>query len=212
MKNKRGIKLFVILIALLCLAACIMLLLPNEKENINILLNERQTVELFKRAQKTLLNNQGLEGNKFTDETMVSFALDYMVASGSYRISYDELEGVAIVSKEDIASVVKYIFDKVISFENAKYRFDNKYVYIKVSQYSTDARIYKFKDEIVNSDGTYTIYIDCLEANGQMYSELSKNSVTKYDEANVMMTLVFRYKIVNGRKVLLAYECNTKWW
>lgn len=211
MKNKKIVKLFIILVIVICLILLIMFVVSNKKVNKNEALNERQTIELFKRVRKTLLNSQGLEGNKFNDEVMVKFAFDYMVAADRYNINYDLDNNVAVVSIKEVLNVVRYVFDKEINLANVKYRIDNNYIYIDLQEYSTDSKIYKFREQISNSDSTYVIYIDCLEANGEMHSELSKDNVTKYDESNIIMTFAFKYKKVDGRNVLLAYECDTKW-
>lgn len=209
MKNATNI--FGTLLVLSIIAFIITMIVINinpeerQKVQINSKLTEDEMIMLIKYAQHHITRSNNLENNSITDESMIIFALDYMNVVGGYDV-INTTEYIK-AKRLDVEAVVKYIFDKDINYSNVTFDINGDYILAPVYPTGTDAQIYKFKsreyDEIEN---TYIVSIDCLEVGSSRYSEIIEGNVTDYDEKYVIKTLLFKYKEIDGRRVLLAYN------
>ena len=186
---------------------------PEQKEKIQVnnKLTTNQMINLLMCARYHLTKSEILEQNSITDESMIVFALDYiMISEENPNITSANEYTIAKVS--EIEDAVWYIFDKGIDYSKVSFRISGEYIYIPEYLMGRDARIYKFKAREYNqNEDVYTVYIDCLEPSPSQFSEIIEGSVTEYDTRNVMETQIFKYKEKDGRKVLLAYNSVVDW-
>ena len=182
----------------------------KEKEEINNKLSTDQMINLLKYANYHLRDFNELKSIKMDEKYMVLFALDYIqVAKQDIKIEYTS--EYRIVLKTAIDEAVKHIFDKSIDYSNLEFELKDDKVYVTNYPIGTDAQIYKFKTrEYDETTGIYTVYIDCLEANGSDFSEIVEGSVTEYEEEYVFSTMVFKYLEKENRRVLVAYSLEYK--
>lgn len=209
MKNATNI--FGILLVLAIIAFIVTMIIINinpeerQKVQINNKLTEDEMLMLIKYAQHHITQSDNLQNNSITDESMIVFALDYMNVVGGYDIT--NTDEYIKAKRLDIEEVVKYIFDRSINYSNVTFEISGEYISVPVYPTGTDAQIYKFKSREYNDvDETYIASIDCLEVGSSMYSEIIEGNVTDYDEKYVIKTLLFKYKEIDGRRVLLAYD------
>lgn len=204
--NIWGILLIISIIAFI-VTIIIMNINPEQQQKVqaNNKLTEDEMLTLIRYAQYHITESDSLESGSITDEAMIVFATDYMKAVGGYNITVStDVTNAKIV---DIESVVRYIFDRSINYSNVSFERNGEYMSVPMYPIGTDAQIYKFKSREYNeTENIYTVSIDCLEVGTSKYSEIIEGSVTSYDERYVIETLVFKYKEIDGRKVLLAYN------
>ena len=211
MKNKLLIAL-IISIILFVVVLVITLINPNKQENINEELNTAQVIALLKHTMYDLNVSSTLQEGSITTDSMIKFALSYMGIYGGYNISYTENNTTAIANKQDIKQVVSYIFGKQVDFTDISFKTTANSIYVPINRAGTDAQIYKFKSkEYDESEDTYTAYIDVLEVGALRFSEIIEGSVTEYDESDVMFTFAFKYKVEQGRNILMAYNIISNW-
>lgn len=202
-----GIILIILAVLIISVALIINLFTSpeqKEKQQANNKLNTDQMLALLKYAQYHL---ERFDENKFlSDEYMIVFALDYLGVTG-------ENEGISssdeyiTVKRDSIEAAVRYIFNKEINYSNIPFRQTADSILVPIYPIGTDAQIYKFKSREYNeATNVYTVYIDCLEIGPSRYSEIIEGSVTEYDEEDVLRTLVFEYKEMDGRRVLVGYN------
>lgn len=193
----------IILIALFIVTVGIVILNSDtyQKKISNKKILEVETNELIRSAEATLNSSPNLEINSITDDSMIKFAIEYM---SGYNTKYTEDE--ILVEIQPLEETVEYIFDRKINYQNVSYRYDSEYVYVPEILKNTDIQIYKFnRTEYDKQTGIYVSYIDNLVP---LYDEEQFNdyNVIEYDNSIVMSTLVFKYKIIGDRKILLSYN------
>lgn len=206
MENR--VKILKILLVILIILFVIMLIRLNinsekkEQKTINEELSTDKLIYLMKAATQTLNRSENLLDNSITDESMIKFATEYLFGK---NITYTDKYIVANIV--DVEEAVEYIFDRKINFSNVTYTVQSSSIYIPIYPISTDVKTYKFKyREYDENENTYISYIDCLESSFSQYSEIVDSSTTEYSDNNVIRTLVFKYKIKDGRKILLSYN------
>ena len=211
MKNKLLIALIISIVIFIVLVF-MMILKPSEQVSSNKELNTTQIVALLKHTMRDLTVSPTLKDGSITTDDMIKFALSYMGVEGNYLISYTDNSATAIANKQDIVDVVKHIFNKEIDFTNTQYKTTTSSIYIPLNRVGTDAQIYKLSSkEYDEVEGTYKAYIDVLEVSAGQFNEIVEESVTEYNKQDVIFTQVFKYKIVDGRKILLAYNLISNW-
>lgn len=200
-----------IILGLIILTIGLIILFNDNTQKVikNKELKGEELIVLLKGARAHLTESEELKNNTFTDESMILFALDYIGVSDDYeKPNYQEFN--TIVNKADIEAVVKYIFNTAIDYSKVTFEVRGEYINVPLYLPSTDAQIYKYKNTIYNEvEKTYTAYIDCLEPITTDYFEVVDEKVLEYNEEDVLETMLFKYKIVDGRKVLLAYRTES---
>ena len=197
---------FIVLLLIFVIALVVMNIKPEqrEKEKVNKALSNEQISMLVKRARDDLTKTKNLEVGSITDESMIIFASDYISVEDSNSLVYTEEYTIANVS--DIEEKVLYIFDKQIDYSKVSFEIMDGQIYIPVFLRSTDAQVYKFRTREYNEQqDVYTAYIDCLEPSPDQYTELSEAAVTEYNPDKVINTMIFKYRVKEGRKILLAF-------
>lgn len=177
----------------------------TEKTKINNELNSEQMLDIIKNARYALNKSKELIPNSITDESMINFASYYMQLLGEYTVEHTENEVIAKIS--DVQEVVKHIFDRDLNLSNVSYNVVENRIFVPLYPKSTDVQIYKFRSRTyIEEQDVYIAYIDCLEPYAYQYSEFIQGSMTEYSQDDVIRTLEFKYKIKDGRKILLAYN------
>lgn len=209
MKKIAIISIIILGIIILSIGLIILFNDSTQKTIKNKELKGEELIVLLKGARAHLTESEELKNNTFTDESMILFALDYIGVSDDYeKPNYQEFN--TIVNKADIEAVVKYIFNTAIDYSKVTFEVRGEYINVPLYLPSTDAQIYKYKNTIYNEvEKTYTAYIDCLEPITTDYFEVVDEKVLEYNEEDVLETMLFKYKNVNGRKVLLAYKTES---
>ena len=104
---------------------------------------------------------------------------------------------------------INYLFGiENIDISKSEYEVKEGKIYIPLNLQGGDLQIYKYVETLkTNKDCEYIAVIDCLEpTSAEDMSTLL--SVSEYDKDAVIMTLKIRYKIVDSRKILLAYSAE----
>lgn len=213
--DRKKIGILLICSALIILVGTIVMnIIPSSEEQIiekNVELREEQMINLLKSAQKNLKCSASLQSNHFSDDEMVKFAISYMEIANKYTssLTYDESNETIIVDITHLPEMIEYIFGvKVTDFSDLGYKLENNKLYVRSNFQGGDAQIYKYKEtQYDEQQDVYVAYIDCLEVNGAMYQEVLKSEYIEYDMASVIGTMVFKYRVVGNRKILLAYNC-----
>lgn len=180
---------------------------PEEKEKIevNSKLSDAQVLSLFKFVEAHVTKSPDLELGSITDESMIVFASDYlgMEQSGDRR----HTEEYVILKVEGIEEKVEYIFGKQIDYSKVSFEVKDGEIYIPSYPIGGDLYVYKFRSrEYDATQEIYTVYIDALAAGPSNYSEIHDNRVIEYDQKDVAYTLVFKYKQMQDRRILLAFN------
>lgn len=211
MKNKWLIALIISIIIFIVMIIT-MITKPSEVESANKKLNTTQVIALLKHTMYDLTRSATLQTESITMDSMIKFALSYMGVDSNYLVSYTDNNTMAVVNKQDIIDIVNYIFARDVDFTTTEYKTTSSSIYIPVNRVGTDAQIYKLRTkEYDEAEDTYIAYIDVLEVGMGQFSELVENSVTDYDESDVMFTQVFKYKVEQGRNILIAYNLISNW-
>ena len=171
----------------------------------NTELSTDKMIALLKYARPVLTHSDSLEIGSITDEDMITFAGYYISLDNNKNLNYfDEYKTANIT---DIEEAISYIFDEQVDYSKVSFKVENNIIYIPKCYISTDMQVYKFNKRVYDEkQQVYISYIDCLEMGPSRYTELSPDSVTEYDRDSVVNTLVFKYRIKDGRKVLLAFD------
>jgi len=186
---------------------------PIENYDENYQLNSEELVSLFKRVPHDLNTSSNLEINSISEISMIKFAVSYMMVSEEYvkYITYIENEygSVVAIDKKHISSIIEYIFGKSnINFNEIDLDIRGDIVYIPTNLQGGDSDMYRYKKtEYIQEEDTYVAYIECLPSEGTLNLEQLPN----YSEEYVMMTMIFKYKLVEGRRILLAYNYESKY-
>ena len=210
-------KVFIIAtIIFILLVLCLVLFMgkPEEiyKEKVNNELKEEQILTLIKYSTIDLIDYNNMGSNIITTDQMVKFSLSYIIVIEEDNVDYENGGDFAKVRKKLVEEKVEYLFGKQLDYSNLTYDTDNEYIYIPRNMTGGDAQIYKYRTKIYNEqEGTYTVYIDVLEAGPSRYSKLEKSDVTEYSKEDVLSTIVFKYKQEQDRKVLLSYNIEQNW-
>lgn len=204
---------FIILATLIFIFVFIINILPNKHEEqikTNYKLGEEGIQYLLKCVQKYLPSSTDLQKTNYTSEAMIDFAVSYMEMDENYnkKIIYKDNDSIIEVNKKDILQIVDYIFDKNdIDFSDISYETNESSVFVPRNIQGGDAQVYKFKNtEYIQSEDAYVAYIDCLEIMGNLNTEIVQADEVEYNEKDVLATISLKYKIVENRKVLLAYN------
>ena len=204
--------IFIIVLILLIVAVIYRLTSKNvEKVMSNKLLNEEQSMTLMKAAIANLPN---FDNNTvmISEDDMISFALNYMLVAENYDIVVDYESETAIAKVNDVRSVVKYIFDRDINYNNVTNIIEGENMEIPLREGSTDLEIYKLKSkEYDDNTGIYTATIDCIEPDIDNAVELKDPNTLEYSEQDIIGKAIFKYKEIDGRKVLLGYTLEERY-
>lgn len=208
--------LIIIIILLLVLIGGIFLFFNKPevtyKTQINNELKEEQILNLIKYSTMDLADYTNKDSNIITANQKVKFALSYLTVAKGNDIEYIEDEYIAKVSKNLIEQTVEYIFAAKVDYSNLTYNVDDNYIYIPRNMTGGDSQIYKYKSkEYDEAQNTYTVLIDVLDVGASRYSKLQPSEVLDYDESDVIFTIVFKYRQLEDRKVLLAYKLIQNW-
>ena len=177
----------------------------KEKVDVNTELATNKIQNLLKCAQSHLNKSKTLENNSITDEYMIVFALDYMSIMDGYDVKYTEEYMVANIS--EIQQVVEYIFGRQANYSNTEFELVGDNLYVPIYPIGTDLDVYKLKSKEYNElENTYTVYIDCLGISPSQYYEITDSNTIDYSQEDVIKTMIFKYKELDGRKVLLSYN------
>lgn len=208
--NKKVIGISIIIFALIILTVAIVSMLnPKEKVVINEYLGELELISLMKRIPDSLNQSKNLVEGDITDDSKANLALDYIFVKGLGSVTTDSEKELWVVDRNKLNEIVNYIFGKNLDFSKITYEYDSYYVYIPEKQYSTDMQVYKFRTREYNENENYYIsYIDCLETGANRLVELANPNVLDYTQDEVMYTYVFKYREVDGRKILLAFNLD----
>lgn len=214
--DKRGVILIIIATIIFIIAFC-MYINSNKNENeneikvkINHELNEEKKIYLLKNIEKYLQPSSNLEENSFSSEEMISFAASYMEVDDKYRekLLYNDEGNIITVNKNDILEVVEYIFGvNQIDFNTLSYKTTERDILVPINIQGGDVQIYKYKTtQYDEAQNVYIVHIDCLELDGRLDKSLLSASQVEYDEQDVIYKILLKYKIVDDRKILLAYD------
>lgn len=183
---------------------------PKNQEKIdrNEQLNTEQTIILIKNAISNLSSSEDLVTNSISDEEMIVFALGYLQVTGEGSIKRTNDGMASIMNLEEIEQTVKFIFDRQIDYNKVSFKIETNKILIPTVISSTDLQIFKYrKKDYDETNNEYTVYIDCLEPRSASdISKLIKPTILDYSESDVFRTIIFKYKEVDGRKVLLSYK------
>lgn len=213
--DRGKIGIILIIFAIVIFIVIILKIIPKQKAEIteaNIELSQEQTIYLLKHLEKDLTSSDNLAEYSFSTDEMVKFALAYAEVVEDYKseIKYDEENAIAIIDIKHISKVVSHIFD-VDTLDTSKitYKMENGNVYIPLNLQGGDAQVYKYKKTEYNEENnTYIVHIDCLELMGE-WDQSVLNEESEYNEEDALYTLLIKYKIIDGRKVLLAYTLKS---
>ena len=215
--NSKIKKIFIILVGIILIFLGVIYLLisiPSEKEKQNTTMSTEKMVNLLKYAPYDLTKSDTLTTGSITEDSMISFATDYMMVNGEFTsyLNFDDDNNVTIVNKEKLEQVVFLLFNKKINYNNVSYNIDGLNIFVPNKINGGDMQVYKYnKEEYDTNSDTYLIYIDVLETGSNRLVKLTDPSVTDYDEAEVIYTMIFKYKIVDGRKIILAFNTISNW-
>lgn len=214
MKNKViGISLIVIAIGALVIAI-VNILNPKEEVVINQTLSEEEIISLLKKVPFALNKSENLQEGSITEDSKVNFALNYMRIQDNYS-SYvidDEENEIATANIDKLNEVVNYIFGQDLDFNKVNYEYNNNVIYVPLEYHGGDMQVYKFKSREYNEqENFYTVYIDCLETGYSRLTALTDATIVEYNENDVLFTYVFKYREINGRRILLAYNSISNW-
>ena len=203
--------LFIILLGLILIIIAIVMIIrqPNIKVKENRELNSEEMVSLLKYATYDLTRSETLEEGSITDDSMVLFAASYMQINSEYQyyLTFDSEQNMVKVKKEKVEEVVYYIFNRTVNYSNISYKIEDDYIHIVLPYSGGDMQVYKYKsEEYDKSTDTYKVYIDVLETGANRLKKLTDPSIVDYETKDVLFTMIFKYKIVDGRKVLLAFN------
>lgn len=212
MKNTTNILKIILIVAILIFVILILVEVltydpaKQEKKEVNNKLNTDQMLALLKYAQYHLVDFDNLSSNILSEDNMIVFALDYIQVVEGYKNVYNTGEYIEVETSA-IEQTVKNIFNKDIDYSKVTFNVSGEKVFVPIYPIGTDAQIYKFRSREYNeTQELYTVYIDCLEIGPSKYSELIEGSVTEYSKDDVIKTMKFIYKEIDGRRVLLAYD------
>lgn len=215
--NIKYIKIIIIIIILffvsLIISSVITRVNVSKIVNKNKKLDENQTIDLMKYSSYYLNDSENLEYGSITDEAKVGFSMAYvMVLEHEYDMYFDYENYLVKIDVSKVNEISKYIFDTTPNYNNVSYRIENGYIYVPILPTLGDAQIYKYYMEEYNKEeDTYITYIDVLEANLSEFFEIKKTDNIDYDRDYVIAQLQFKYKIVNDRKVLVAFNVLNNW-
>jgi len=214
--NKKKIGLIVVVIGVICIIMGIISIIPKKQPEINhidVALNDKQLQFLIKEMQKYLSPAEDInKAEPFTEQEMIQFAFSYIAyldSTGS-KTSIDENTSIGIASVQDIKTNVTHLFGvDNIDMNKVEYEVKDEKIYIPLNLQGGDAQIYKYKKTTYNdSTKEYIAEIACLDISSpDDKSTLLETS--EFNEENVICTLSIKYKVVDGRKVLLAYSIHS---
>lgn len=212
MKNTTDILKIILIVASIVFVILILVAVltydpvKQEKKEANNKLNTDQMLALLKYAQYHLEDFDNLSQNILSEDNMIVFALDYIQVVEGYNNISNTGEHI-VVNVSAIEQAVKNIFNKDIDYTRITFNVSDGKVFVPIYPVGTDAQIYKFRSREYNEvQDLYTVYIDCLEIGPSKYSELIEGSVTEYNMDDVIKSMKFIYKEIDGRRVLLAYD------
>lgn len=212
--EKRARILGIILIILI-IAFVVTIIMLNKKDpeveqkiEVNKELSTDDAIMLLKKAVPELTSSDNIETSAITDEDIIRFSINYLQIVDRYSVNTSEGGMEASSSIADVDEVAQTVFNRNINWDSVSYVVKDNKVTIPVFMGSTDVQIFKLRQkEYDEINGYYTVYIDSLEpTSGTEMSELKEVTTTSYSKDNIIYTLIFRYKEVNGTKVLLSYK------
>ena len=212
--NRQKIAVFIIIIAIMILlGALIMCVEPKTEEQIVVInneLNEEAMIALLKQVPTCLTSSETLSEGVITSADMANFSVAYMELSDKYSkyITYVEGEELCLVDMKYVSEIAEYIFGvSALDFESTGYEIVGSDIYIPINTQGGDMEIYKYrKTEYDQNTNVYIAYIDSLEILDEDNNNLMDANQLEYSEEDVVYTLVLKYKLVDGRKILLAYN------
>lgn len=204
------VKFLKILLICLCILFVILLIrliikrdpVQQEKVEKNETLSEDKISALMRYAASHLIGLKDEQTGNLNNEKMVMFAKDYMAVAEEYEII--STEEYTIVDCSELEQVVKYIFNKDIDYTKVSFEIKQNQMYVPYYPAATDVVIYKFgREEYDQTNDIYTVYIDSIQNTPSNYYEMVDSTTTEY---SIEYTLIFKYRIVDGRKVLVDFQ------
>lgn len=211
--KKYGIIMAVIGIILIIVG--ITKLFPKKQANtetINNTLNDSEIQAMLKSMEKYLKVSQDINNHtEFSLNEMIQFTFSYIdyFDEEDKIAQIDEEKTLGIVDVDTVKEKINYLFGiENIDISKSEYEVKEGKIYIPLNLQGGDLQIYKYVETLkTNKDSEYIAVIDCLEpTSAEDMSTLL--SVSEYDKDAVIMTLKIRYKIVDSRKILLAYSAE----
>lgn len=212
--NRKSIGMIFIGVAVLIFTFVILILsIPTKNIEINRKLNKLEQKNLFKNAVKYLDISNDLRSGSIKQESMVKFALSYMetIAEYSEKITYDEDNNLAIANAAIIIEIVNDIFDvQLADVETLGFKLSNGNIYITINPQGGDAKLYSYdRTEYNAKDNTYIAYVNILTALGSDSMEQLEDPLSSYSKENMEGTMMFKYKLKDDRKILLAFNIQS---
>lgn len=215
--NMKYIKIIIVIIILFVLSLIISFVITklnvSKIANKNKILDTNQILDLMKYSSYYLKTSENLEYGSITDESKVGFSYAYVITTEpEYDIYIDYENYLAKIDVSKVNEISNYIFDNTPNYNNVSYEVEDGYVYVPILPTLGDAKVYKYyKEEYNKQEDTYITYIDVLESTVSELSEIKKTDNIDYDRDYVVSQLQFKYKIVNDRKVLVAFNVLNNW-
>lgn len=210
--NNKKIGTVLITLGIIIIIIVIVKLLPKKQsyvEYINTELNSEQLQTLIRQMTIYLSESEDINNTKdFSVDEMLSFVFSYAeYFDKDNKITLiDEENSIGIISVEEIIKNVNYIFGINIDINRSTYKVEGGKVYIPLNHQGGDAEIYRYiKTERIANTEQYIAEIACLVPESPKDFTDTIYSST-FDEENVIYTMKIKYKILEGRKVLLGYS------
>jgi len=212
--SSKNIGIICIGIGILVIIIAIILAIPKSPSNvekINAELNEEKLQVMLKDMFKYLPQAKDINNPEQYDlDNMISYAFSYIGCLNENNVQIDEENALGITKIDLIKENVNYLFD-VLNVDLSKSTFEIKdgKIYIPLNLQGGDAQIYKYVETLhYETTGEYIATIDCLEPTSADDVTILLEK-TEYNKDAVIATLRIKYKIVNNRKVLLAYTVES---
>lgn len=215
--NMKYIKIIIVIIILFVLSLIISFVITklnvSKIANKNEILDETGILDLMKYSSYYLNTSENLEYESITDDAKVGFSMAYVIVlEPEYDIFFDYENYLAKIDVSKVNEISNYIFNSTPNYNNVSYEVEDGYVYVPILPTLGDAKVYKYyKEEYNKQEDTYITYIDVLESTVSELSEIKKTDNIDYDRDYVVSQLQFKYKIVNDRKVLVAFNVLNNW-
>ena len=209
MKKEKILKNILIVLAVGFVIMLIINIIPKNKQEVNEFLSMAESKDLLKYLRYDLNKSENLQEGSITDEAMVKASFSYMLvfSENKDKIEYDYENFLAKVSKNNINEIALKMFNKKIDYSKITFNMDGEYINVPILPTTGDMQVYKYNRTEYNKEtNTYIAYIDCLEPQYDELGKLIEPSETKYSETSVIATMVFKYKEIDGRRVLIAYN------